>query len=59
MSTAGVRMRPGRVCDPYHHARVAQSAERLTRNEQVKGSIPFSGSPILLHRKSERVGGFG
>jgi hypothetical protein len=25
-------------------ARVAQSAEQLTRNEQVKGSIPFSGS---------------
>ena len=25
-------------------ARVAQSAEQLTRNEQVEGSIPFSGS---------------
>src|SRR5207244_920910 len=25
-------------------ARVAQSAEHLTRNEKVKGSIPFSGS---------------
>src|SRR5207248_5992835 len=32
--------------DRYHRspARVAQSAEHLTRNEKVKGSIPFSGS---------------
>ena len=29
---------------PPAPARVAQSAERFTRNEQVKGSIPFSGS---------------
>ena len=27
-------------------AGVAQSAERLTRNEQVRGSIPLSGSGI-------------
>src|SRR5437868_743127 len=37
-------------------ARVAQSAERLTRNEQVSGSIPLSGShrfgPALLRRAS-------
>src|SRR4051794_18331434 len=33
-------------------ARVAQSAEQLTRNEQVKGSIPFSGSKDVVSRSS-------
>jgi hypothetical protein len=34
-----------------HVAGVAQSAERLTRNEQVRGSIPLPGS-----ERSEEVG---
>ena len=29
------------------HATLAQSVERLTRNEQVSGSIPLGGSALL------------
>lgn len=36
-------------------AGVAQSAERLTRNEQVRGSIPLSGSDIAPRPLSQDV----
>ena len=40
--------RPSRAADPRRYTRrragVAQTAEQLTRNEQAKGSSPFSGS---------------
>ena len=48
------RTRCRRAARLFHAAAVAQSAERLTRNEKVWGSIPHSGSakrpPILVDR---------
>ena len=38
---------PWRAARLFHAAAVAQSAERLTRNEKVWGSIPHSGSTIV------------
>ena len=40
----GIRPAPWRAVRLFHAAAVAQSAERLTRNEKVWGSIPHSGS---------------
>jgi hypothetical protein len=46
-----------------HHADVAQMAERLTRNEQVRGSIPRVGflhsSPMRRRKPAPAADKFG
>ena len=46
MSTAAVRMRPGRVCDPYHPARVAS---------RQSGSLVMSRSRVRFPSRAPRV----
>ena len=42
-------------CRALHRASVAQLVERLIRNQQVGGSIPLAGSPLLLIIKEIQI----